>query len=183
MRVSGVVNVDRINELHAAAHQSQAPGLGPRQDAPDELRITGTPDQVGTQCHRGELRSVGLDHHAFGLSLGGRIGGLEMRGKGCAFIHAFDVAAPVDHRRGAGVDKALDAMPAAGLYDIGRANNIGLVIVRVGAPDTGLGTDMEDGVAVLCRRKNGLHIRQIRLHDFHSQVPQRGHVAPLQGAH
>ena len=83
---------------------------------------------------------------------------------GQRFVAAFHVAAVEHHAGGAGVDEAPDAVVPAGLDDVFRPNDVGLVKGVIRPPDTGYGRHVKHQIDPLAGRLKGLRIGEIALH-------------------
>ena len=139
MRLRGIVDEGGVDLVAAAADDAQAPGLRAFDQTRQDLVVARAPDQARAQGDGREAGIVGRQHRFLGDGLGGRVRCLEVfavgHGLGGA---AFDRMgrAMGDAGRG-GVDQPADAVCAAGLQHVLRADHVGLVITVVAAPGAG----------------------------------------------
>jgi hypothetical protein len=119
--------------LGHVADQAQLP---PRaaENARQQVRIAGAPDEVRAQRDGRELRRVGGQHALLGQRLGLRVGRAEMRGIRRGLVDAFEITTVVDHARTRRQHELADLVQLAGGEHVAGAAHVGLVIVLDAAP-------------------------------------------------
>ena len=143
---SGVADVGEVHTVCAAADDAET--VGTSEDAGDEVRITGAPDEVGAQGGGAEGgEGVGGEDGLLGKGLGVGVVAGEVSAVGEGFVSAGVALAVEDDTGGAGVNEAGDAMLAAGGEDVLRAEDVGTEVGIPRAPDAGFGGDVKDGFA------------------------------------
>ena len=94
----GVVDVGRVDEGSPAVEQGQPASARPVEDAPDELRIAGPPDEVRADDDDPQGRRVALEGQQFGLRLRARVLAAGVLGRGGFGADALERAAGVRYR-------------------------------------------------------------------------------------
>jgi hypothetical protein len=125
MGVHRVVDVHHVDAILPATHNAQPPGSRPRQDARNQMRISLTPDEVGPQRHRPQVRSIGSEDLTFGLRLRERVSTRATRGQRQRLVRIPQVATVVHHARGTGVHQAPHAVATTPRDHRPRAEHVG----------------------------------------------------------
>jgi len=164
--VGGVVDVGGIDEIFSAADHGEAADAGAGEDAWDEVRIAGAPDEMRAEGNGGEVGRVGGEDEFFGDGFGFGIVGEVAFGIGGGFGDAVFAGAIEDDAGGAGEDEAGDAGLAAGGENVLGADDVGGVKVGVGSPDAGPGGDVEEDVDSFGGRGESGGVGEVALDGF-----------------
>ena len=158
------------------------PALRAFHQARQDLLVARAPDQARTQGDRGQVRPIGGEHRLLGDGLGFGIGRLEILAIGnIVGGAAFDrMGGAMGHAGRGGVDQLADAVDAAGIEHVLRADDIGRVIAFVAAPGAGLGRVVEDRFHAIGGMGQRMRIGQVALHLAHAELRQHRIVPAIE---
>ena len=147
------------------------------------VRIAGAPDQVRTQGDGFQVHPVCRQHEALSRGLGLGVGRLEVRCYGQGLVAALDVAADMNDAGGTGVDQVFNTVFEAALEHVLGAADIDGLVVGNRAPDTRLGSGVDDRVAISRGHDQVPLVADVALQHLDTDGFQFGSRGALKGGH
>jgi len=146
MRVHGILNVGDIDEVFTGTDDFQPPFFRGINHTRNQMGVVRPENLMGPQRDRAECLIVGLQNHLFGHGFGFGISIVKRSRIRFGFVGTQNIMAIENHTRRAGVYQFGNAVDAASLDDVLRADDIRLVIFLIVSPNADPRSDMKHGI-------------------------------------